>query len=147
MRTFLRTITAAAALSALLLGAGASGALAAPVERYTFDDAWCVDFGVQYDCSVAHGTLFVTFAPDGRETARIVFRETTESFDPSGVQIGTFRTWSFDRTVLADDGQHDTFLVGHYRADGPYEDCGGSFVLKIVDFEVQVEHLNGPHCS
>ena len=147
MRTFLRTIAATAALSALLLGVGAGSALAAPVDRYTFDDAWCFDFGSQVDCTVSHGTLFVTVKPDGSEVGRIVFRETVDSFDPSGVQIGTFRTWSFDRTVFADGGQDSTFVVDHYRGDGLFADCHGSSILKIVDYTIQVDHQTGPHCS
>jgi hypothetical protein len=146
MRTFLHTLAATATLAALLLGAGVSTALAAPVERYTFDDAWCFDFGSQVDCSVTRGTLFVTTNPDGGQTGRIQFRENTVSYDPTGVQIGTFKTWSFARFVYAVD-RDGTFVVDHFRADGPYGACHGSSVLKIVDFEVRVAHQTPPHYS
>ena len=69
------------------------------------------------------------------------------SYDPSGVQIGTFKTSSFDRTVFADGGQDSTFSVSRYQGSGPYESCHGGYLLKIVDYEVQVEHFSGPHCS
>jgi hypothetical protein len=148
MRTFIRSIGAAVVLATVVLGAGASTALAAPVEKYVFDDAWCFDYGtVGYDCTVSHGTLFVTVTPDGRDVARIVFRQTVSSFDAAGVQVGTFKTWSFDRTVFAEGGQDQTFVVDHFRGVGEYSSCHGSYVLKIVDYELQVEHYNGPHCS
>jgi hypothetical protein len=153
MRTFIRTLAATAALAALVLGTGASTAFAAgasapaSVARYEFDDAWCFDFGIQYDCTVTDGTLIVTVTPDGREIGRIIFRETVTSYDPSGVQIGTFKMSSFDRTVFADGGQDSTFTVSRYRGSGPYESCHGGYLLRIVDYEVQVEHFFGPHCS
>jgi hypothetical protein len=153
MRIILRALAATAAVAALVLGTGASTVLAAgasapaAVAHYEFDDAWCFDFGVQLDCTVSHGSLDVTVTPDGREMARIHFRELVTSYDPSGVQIGTFKTSSFDRTVFADGGQDSTFSVSRYQGSGPYESCHGGYLLKIVDYEVQVEHFSGPHCS
>ena len=70
-----------------------------------------------------------------------------DPFDPDGNQIGTFKTSSFDRTVFADGGQDSTFTVSRYQGSGPYESCHGGYLLKIVDYEVQVEHFYGPHCS
>jgi hypothetical protein len=153
MRIILRALAATAAVAALMLGTGASTALAAgdsspaTVAHYEFGDAWCIDFGVQYDCTVTDGTMTVTITPDGRETALIHFRETVTSYDPSGVQIGTFKVMRFDRTVFSDGGQDSTFTVSRYQAFGPYETCHGSYLLRIVDYEVQVEHFYGPHCS
>src|SRR5580765_4167584 len=117
MRIIFRALAATAAVAALMLGTGASTALAAgdsspaTVAHYEFGDAWCIDFGVQYDCTVTDGTMTVTITPDGRETALIHFRETVTSYDPSGVQIGTFKVVRFDRTVFADGGQDSTFTV------------------------------------
>jgi hypothetical protein len=154
MRTLIRTLAATAALAALVLGTGASTALAAgdpsaraSVASYDFGDSWCFDFGTQVDCTVTDGTLSVTTTPDGREIARIHFRETVTSFDPDGTQIGTFKTASFDRTVFADGGQDSTFSVSRYQGSGAETSCHGSYLLKIVDYAVQVEHINGPHCS
>ena len=151
MRTFLRTLAATAALTAILIGTAVPTALAAPgnaatVDRYEFDDAWCFDYGTSYDCSVVDGTLAVTITPDGREAARINFRMIVKSFDPSGVQIGSTRTVSFDKTVFADGGQDKTFSVSHTRAVGDFGTCVSTYVLKIVDYELQFEQLNGPGC-
>lgn len=129
MRTFFRTLAATAVLTALVLGTAASTVLAASpsgtpatVARYDYDGAWCFDYGTSYDCSVVDATLAVTTTPDGRDIARINFRMVVNSFDPSGVQIGSSRTVAFDRTVFADGGQDGTFpgwdLQRHPHARG-----------------------------
>ncbi len=154
MRTLIRTIAASAVLMALVLGTAVSTALAASpsassatVERYEFDDAWCFDHGPWYDCSVVDATLAVTGTPDGRQIARINFRMVVNSFDPSGVQIGSTRTVSFDRTVFAEGGQDQTFSVSHTRAVGDFGTCVSTYLLKIVDYDLQFERFNGPGCS
>jgi hypothetical protein len=153
MRTFLRTLAATAVLTALVLGTAVSTVLAASptgnsanVERYDFDQEWCFDYGTSYDCSVVDAFLTVTVTPDGRETGRIHFRMVVNSFDPSGVQIGSSRTVSFDTTVFADGGQDKTFSVSHTRAVGDFGSCVSTYLLKIVDYELQFEQYAGPGC-
>jgi hypothetical protein len=153
MRTLIRTLAATAALTAILIGTAVPTALAAPasansadVERYEFDDAWCFDYGTSYDCSVVDATLAVTATPDGRDIARIHFRMIVKSFDPSGIQIGSSRTVSFDRTVFADGGQNESFSVSHTRAVGEFGTCVSTYLFKIVDYELQFEQFNGPGC-
>jgi hypothetical protein len=153
MRTLIRTLAATAVLTALVLGGAVSTVLAASpsadsatVERYDFDDAWCFDYGTSYDCSVVDATLAVTITPDGRDIARINFRMTVQSFDPSGVQIGSSRTVSFDKTVFADGGQDKTFSVSHTRAVGDFGTCVSTYLFKIVDYELQFETYTGPGC-
>ena len=153
MRTFARTLFATALLAALVLGTAVSSVLAASptdssatVQRYDYDEAWCFDYGTSYDCSVVDAFLTVTVTPDGRETGRIHFRMNVQSFDPSGVQIGSTQTVSFDKTVFADGGQDKTFSVSHTRAVGDYGKCVSTYVLKIVDYELQFEKYVGPGC-
>lgn len=153
MRTLFRTIAAIAVLTALVLGSAASTVLAASpsgtsatVDRYEYDDAWCFDQGPWTDCSVVNGTLAVTTTPDGRDIARINFRMLVRSYDPSGVQIGTTRTVSFDRTVFADGGQDETFSVTHTRAVGDFGTCVSTYLFKIVDYELQLDRFTGPGC-
>jgi len=153
-RTFVRTLATTAVLSALLLGTAASTAFAASptgnaatVQRYDYDEAWCFDYGTSYDCSVVDAFLTVTITPDGHETGRIHFRMNVQSFDPSGVQIGSTRTVSFDKTVFADGGQDKTFSVNHTRAVGDFGKCVSTYVLKIVAYELQFEKYVGPGCS
>jgi hypothetical protein len=152
VRTLLRTIAASAAIAALV-GGGASTAFAASsaanpasVVRYDFDDEWCFDYGTSYDCSVVDATLIVTVTPDGRELARIHFREEVASFDRSGVQIGSTRIVAFDRTVFANGGQDETFSVTHTRAVGEDGKCVSTYLFKIVDYELQFEKYIGPGC-
>jgi hypothetical protein len=152
MRTLLRTVAVAAALAAAL-GAGASTALAASptgnsssVERYNFDESWCFDYGTYYDCSTVEANLMVTITPDGRNLARIHFREEVQSFSPSGVQIGSTRIVAFDRTVFANGGQDKTFSVSHTRAVGDFGSCVSTYLIKIVDYELQFEQYVGPGC-
>ena len=153
MRKLFRTLAATAVLTTLVLGGAVSTALAASpsgnsasVARYDFDEAWCFDYGSSYDCSVVDAFLTVTITPDGRETGRIHFRMNVQSFDPSGVQIGSSRTVSFDKTVFADGGQDKTFSVSHTRAVGDFGTCVSTYLLKIVDYELQFEQYAGPGC-
>jgi hypothetical protein len=153
MRTLIRTLAATAVLTALVLGTAASTVLAASpsassatVERYAYDEAWCFDYGTSYDCSVVDAKLAVTTTPDGRDIARINYRMVVKSFDPSGVQIGSSRTVSFDRTVFADDGQDESFSVSHTRAVGDFGTCVSTYLFKIVDYDLQFEQFVGPGC-
>jgi hypothetical protein len=152
MRTLIRTLAASAVLMALVLGTAVSTVLAASpsasasVERYDYDEAWCFDYGTSYDCSVVDATLAVTITPDGRDIARINFRMVVTSFDPSGVQIGSSRTVSFDKTVFADGGQDETFSVSHTRAVGDFGTCLSTYLFKIVDYDLQFEQYAGPGC-
>jgi uncharacterized protein RhaS with RHS repeats len=153
MRTFARTLAATAVLTTLILGTAVSSVFAASptgdaatVQRYDYDEAWCFDYGTSYDCSVVDATLAVTITPDGRETGRINFRMNVQSFDANGVQIGSTRTVAFDKTVFADGGQDKTFSVSHTRAVGDFGTCVSTYVLKIVDYELQFEKYVGPGC-
>jgi len=126
--------------------AASPSANSATVDRYAYDDAWCFDYGTSYDCSVVNAKLAVTSTPDGRDIARINFRMTVQSFDLSGVQIGSSRTVSFDRTVFAEGGQDESFSVSHTRAVGDFGTCVSTYLFKVVDYELQFEQFVGPGC-
>ena len=152
MRSLLRAIAATAALSALFLSVAATPAFAASANtaetaRYVFDDDWCFDDGWTVNCFVTNGTLSVTVTPDGREIGRIHFREDVHTFDQAGVELGSYRITSLDRTVFADGGQDSTFTVSHERARYDGSKCVFTYQLKIVDYELVKEQLNGPACS
>jgi len=153
MTSLLRVLAVTAAIGALVLGGASTALAAAPngsaasVARYEFDDEWCFDYGTSYDCSVVDGTLFVTTTPDGRDIARITFRELVKSYTPDGTQIGSTRIVAFDRTVFADGGQDQTFSVTHTRATGDFGTCISTYQFKIVDYEVLVDRYLGPGCN
>jgi hypothetical protein len=154
MRIIPRALFAALAVTTLILTFGASTALAggasstskASVQQYQYDDSWCFDDGWQVNCTVSHATLAVTITPDGRDIARIHFNEQVVSFQ-NGVQVGEYSVRSFDRTVFGNGGQDSTFTVSHLRARADGSSCNYTYLLKIVDYELQLEHLNGPTCS
>ena len=155
MRTLLRTLAATAALAALVLGAAASTALAAsdqasPAQtyRYTFDDTWCFDDGVDIDCSVAHGVISATYMPEGRRAiSRIHYALSTVTYDRAGAQIGSSRERSMDRTISVEDGSYTELIIEHHRADGPGYDCQYGYRLKLADFALVAEKFSGPGCS
>jgi hypothetical protein len=152
MRTLFRALAALAALSALVLSVAATPALAASAVkadtgRYVFDDAWCFDDGWTVNCFETHGTLSVTVTPDGREMGRIHFREVVHTFDQAGVELGSYKVTSLDRTVFADGGQDSSFTVSHERARYDGQKCVFTYHLTIVDYELVKEQLNGPACS
>ncbi len=153
MRTILRTLATSAAVAVLLLGTAATALAGSPtgngatVERYDFDSEWCFDQGPWVDCTVVDAALFVTSTPDGRDIARITFRQVVTSYDPSGAEIGSSRTVSFDRTVFSDGGQDSTFSVSHTRAVGDFGTCVSTYLFKVVDYELEIDRYTGPGCA
>jgi hypothetical protein len=154
MRLFLRTLTATAALAALVLGGGVSSALAASDQgnpahlyRYVFHDEWCFDQGATLDCSVADGFVSSTTTPDGREIGRIHYSLEVTTYDQSGVQVGASSMRSFDRIVFTEGGQDSTFTIEHHRISGEGYDCSYGYRLSIVDYELRMEKYTGPGCN
>ena len=154
MRRLFRTLAATAALSALLLGAGASSAFAASDQgnpahtyRYVFHDEWCFDQGATLDCSIADGVVSSTTTPDGREIGRIHYSLEVVTYDEGGAQVGTSSLRSFDRTVFTEGGQDSTFTIEHHRVSGDGYDCSYGYKLSIVDYELQMEKYTGPGCN
>jgi len=155
MRTFFRTLAATAALAALVLGAGASTALAAsdqatPAQtyRYVFHDEWCFDQGATTDCSIADGVVSATYTPGGAlGIVRIHYNLAVETFDEAGVQVGSSQERSFDRSIYADGGQTSTFTIERHRVSGDGGDCTYGYKLNIVNFELVTERYTGPGCN
>jgi hypothetical protein len=154
MRTLLRTLAATAALTALLIGAGASGALAAsdqgnPAHTYrnVFHDEWCFDGGETTDCSIADGTVAATTTPDGREIGRIHYTLDVTTYDAAGTVVGTRSTRTFDRVIVLEDGSGSLFTLERYTATGVGEDCAYGYKLSMVDDELKMEKFTGPGCN
>ena len=150
----LRTLAATLAVSAILLGAGATSVLAASdpaggatTARYTFGDEWCFEYATTVDCSVTRGTLSVTSTPEGRDVVRIHHRIVVKTYDASGVQVGASRETSYDRTISTDEGQISLFTIEHGKAVGDGYDCVYGYQLKIVDYELVSERYTGPGCN
>ena len=154
MRTFFRTLAAAAALSALLLGVGSSSALAASDQgnpahtyRYVFHDEWCFDDGLTVDCSVADGVVSGTTAPSGRDVLRIHYKLDVATFDEQGAQIGASSESSLERWITVEEGSSSVFVVEHHRGTSDGLDCAYGYKLQIVDYELKMERYTGPGCN
>jgi len=154
MRRVFRTLAATAALSALLLGSGASSALAASDQgnpahtyRYVFDGTYCNPNGVFVDCFAIDGFVSSATTPSGRDVTRIVYSADVTTFDESGVQIGSDSMTSFERWITVEDGTSSVFVIEHHRVSSDGVDCAYGYTLQIVDYELKMERYTGPGCN
>ena len=157
MQSLIRGLAATALVVAFGIGIGAgpgvsSVAAASPLASamssagFDFDDEWCVDHGTTYDCAVVNAVLIVTSTPDGRDIARITYRQVVTSFAADGTKIGHARDMSMDRTFFAGGGQGATFSVSHTRAVGELGSCVSTILFRIVDGELLVDRYAGAGC-
>jgi hypothetical protein len=150
MASRIRSIVASGALALLVLAAPTSTALAggSPAQpgRYTFGDDYCfVDVSVTY-CFEQDGALHFVQTPDGREMATINHRQTTLVYQ-DGKLVGESRQVSVDKSLFEDGGLGTFQTVSHTNARFGEVKCVLTTVLKIVDYEVEVDHWNAPDCS
>jgi hypothetical protein len=148
MRSPLRSFLSASvlALAALLVAASATFAGNASPGRFTVDDEWCFDDVVlQYCFDQQYTVTFVDFS-DGDGWVRITGREETDVYR-DGALVGTTRTVSNDRAVYVDGGQAHLQSVVHTRSSYDGQSCVVTNVLKITEFEVVLDHSNGPSCD
>jgi hypothetical protein len=151
MRLLKRPLFASVMLAVLVVGGGTATALAAPGAaaspgRFTIDEAWCFQDGIGgYNyCFEMNGSMHVTTKPDGRETATINLRQATV-IRQNGVVIGESRTTSLDQFRFSDEGM-DIQTVAHTRSEFGGQKCVATTVLKIVDYEVVIDHNLAPIC-
>jgi hypothetical protein len=154
MRTFLRTLAATAALTAVVLGAGASTAFAAsdngsPAGTYreVRHDEWCFDDGAIEYCTVQDTAISWTFAPSGGAVIRIHNTNVVTMFDEGGARIGETTSRSLSRSIWTDAGQKSEFNLSHNRFDGPGGGCSYVLQVKIVGYEVVLDRFLGPDCA
>jgi hypothetical protein len=150
MRSILRSTMAAGLFAVLtLVGASASfapSASAAEPGRFQIDDAWCFqDVDLRY-CFEIDGSLHWVTTPDGRERVTIQARQTTVITD-DGAFVGRSRDVSLTRSLYVEGGQSDHFGVSHTMSTYGDETCVITAVLKVTDFEVVLDHWNGPGCA
>ena len=150
MRSILRSTMTAGLFAVLTLVAGSAGfapsASAAEPGRFQIDDAWCFqDVDLRY-CFEIDGSLHWVSTPDGRERATIQTRQTTVITD-DGAFVGRSRVVGLSRSLYVDGGQSDHFDVSHTISTYGDETCVITAVLRITDFEVVLDHWNGPGCA
>jgi len=154
MRNVFRAFLAAPAIAATALAGSASVAAASSdnlpsfSERYETDDAWCFDYGDVTDCTVQHLTMVIQYKSSGDSTLRFSEKQSIVTTDnATGLQVGSQRLSSVDKTIYEDGFQSKTFTVRHVRYDGPDGTCISTYQLKFVDFEAKVDRYQGPGCK
>ena len=155
MRNVFRAFLAAAAIAATALAGSASAAAASSdnlpsfSERYEFDDAWCFDYGDVTDCTDQQVTMVVQYKASGTSTLRFSERQVIKTTDnATGLQVGSAKITSVDKTIYEDGFQSREFVVSHTKYDGPLGTCISTYQLKIVGFDdVLVDRYQGPGCK
>jgi hypothetical protein len=154
MRNIFRAFLAAAAIAATALTGSASVAAASSdnlpsfSERYEFDDAWCFDDGDVTDCTVQHVSAVIQYKSSGDASLRLSERQSITTTDnATGLQVGSLKLSSVDKTLYEDGFQSKTFTVSHVRYDGPLGRCISTYQFKMVDYEVQVDRYLGAGCK
>ncbi len=150
MRSTLRSAVTAGLFAVLALVAGsasfAPSVSAAETGRFEIDDSWCFQDVVLRYCFEIDGALHYVTTPDGRERATIVARQTTV-ITSDGVFVGRSREASLSRSLYVDGGRSDHFEVSHTKSTYGDETCVITAVLRITDFELVLDHWNGPGCN
>lgn len=154
MRNVFRAFLAAAAIAATAFAGSASIAAASSdnlpsfSERYEFEDAWCLDYGDVTDCTVQHVTAVAQYKSSGDATLRLNERQSiTTTDDATGLQVGSQKLSSVEKTLYEDGFRSRTFTVRHTRYEGPLGTCISTYQVKVVEFDVIVDRFNGPGCK
>jgi hypothetical protein len=150
MRSILRSAATAGLFALLALTAGsasfAPSANAADPGRFDIDDTWCFQDVIDRYCFVVNGHVHWVVTPDGRDRATIQARQTTV-ISRDGAVIGASREVSLLKSLYVEGGRSDLFEISHTKATYGGERCVITAVLKITDFEVTLDHWNGPGCA
>jgi hypothetical protein len=150
MLSRLRPLATGSLLALLLVASAVPAAFAAgsPAEngRYTFGDDYCWSGGSWTYCFEQEGSSQFVITPDGREMANTVFRQRTLAYH-DGQLVGESSEISFDRSVWEDGGLGTFHVVEHTKAEWDGQTCVLTTVLKKIDYEIVVDHWNGPGCE
>ena len=137
----IRSLVASSALAIVALGSMVGGVAAAPAQadRFTFDDAWCFQDVTTLYCTESSAFLKVTVNGKTGAERSVMHVATTTVVSEGGVEIGRYTTRSQDITLRSEerDARHS---VAHTFWTGYGEKCTGTVVVKIVDFEVVIDH-------
>ena len=139
MRSILRSVVPVAAVLLIAL-AGASSTMAAAPTNYhvAFDEEWCsgnVDFTT---CFEQRGQFSLV---DTGTTSSVVITQRLHAVRyEQGVQVAEDTEVSSERFALRGDATYVIHDVVHTTVRGVDFKCSFGSVLRIVDFEVQVDH-------
>ena len=151
MRSIVRSAVTAGLFAVLALVAGsasfAPSVSAAETGRYSLDDAWCFDDGLDHYCTEIDGWFRYTVTPDGRERVTINSRQHIV-VTRDGVLIGESTKVTADRTIYLDGGLFSLHSNVHTKVDYIDQECVSGIVLRMTNYgEVVDFRFTGPECA
>ena len=151
MRSTLRSAAAAGLFAVLALVAGsasfAPSVSAAETGRYSLDDSWCFDGGLDQYCTDIVGTMRWVVMPDGRERVTINARQRIV-VTRDGVLIGESTTVRTDHSVYLEGGLFSLRTNVHTKADYIDQWCVSGAVLRMTNYgEIFDFRMTGPDCA
>lgn len=144
--SMLALVALAGSSPATFAASGAASSSAAAPSKYDFAWEYCWDGGSTDYCFDMNGRMVVTEFADGSSFATITSRQTTNIYE-NGVLVGTVAETALDRSAFDGFGQVSLQSVAHTNSTYQGEKCVITSVLRIVDFEVVLDHWNGPGCN
>ena len=138
MRKLFRLAVPVLAAAAIALGSG-SGALAASTPtQMSLDESWCFQDSIIRYCFDVTG--HVTFKSNQAGESLTSQQTTITKVYENGVYVGESKSVEQLRGVFANDGTTVLSSRTHTHSRVGEEDCVYHLVIKIVDFEVTVDH-------
>ena len=139
MRKLFRLAVPVLAAAAIALGSGSSALAAATPEKLSLNDYWCFDDVVAKYCFDVTG--HATFKSNQAGESLTVQQTTvTTVYDADGTYVGQSKSVEQLRGVFANDGTTVISSRIHTRSRVGEEDCFYRMILKIVDYELAVDH-------
>jgi hypothetical protein len=139
MRTLFRLAAPVLAAAAIALGSGSTVLAAASPVNESLDTSWCFpDVTITYCFEVTGHVHYL----DNKAGSSLTSQQTTITrvYDASGTYLGESRSVEQLRGVFANDGTTVLSSRTHTHSRVGDEDCIYHLVIKIVDFEVTVDH-------
>ena len=138
MRKLFRILTPILAATAIALGSGSAVLAGASSESQSLNTSWCFQDSTILYCFDVTGHVHYL---DNKAGESLTVQQTTiTKVYESGVYLGQSKSVEQLRGVFADDGTTVLSSRVHTRSRVGEEDCVYHMVLKIVDFEVTVDH-------
>lgn len=138
MRKLFRLAVPVLAAAAIAIGSGSTALAAASPENMSLDESWCFDDVVLVYCFDVTG--HATFKSNQAGESLTVQQTTVTKVYEGGVYVGESKSVEQLRGVFANDGTTVLSSRIHTRSRVGEEDCVYHMVLKIVDYELAVDH-------
>ena len=138
MRTLFRLVAPVLAAAAIALGSGSAALAAASPASESLDANWCFQDVTTLYCFDVTGHVHYL---DNKAGSSLTLQQTTvTTVYEAGVVVGESKSVEQLRGVFAEDGTTVLSSRIHTRSRVGEEDCIYHMVLKIVDYEVTLDH-------